>query len=129
MGEVVDAKSAAALHRLDAYKRYHGGDADGALRSLRIAAALDPKFELPAEVAPEGGALHALYSVASATPDTSTISFETPEGTQTWVNGEKAAERPATTPSLIQVSTKEGVHWSGWVTDDTLPVWMTGTPE
>jgi hypothetical protein len=129
LGEVVDPKSAAALHRLHAYKQYHGGDADGALRSLRTAAALDPNFTLPAEVAPEGGALYALDSVAHATPDTSSVAFETPEGTKTWVDGKKAAARPTTTPSLIQVSTKEGVHWSGWVTDDALPAWMSGTSD
>ncbi|MBW2253428.1 MAG: hypothetical protein JRI25_02375 [Deltaproteobacteria bacterium] len=125
LGEQADPGTVAALHRLHAYAQYHGGNADGALQSLRAAAALDPDFVVPVEVAPEAGALSALSTVAHVSTQTYSASFEAPEGTQTWVDGTESTERPADSPSLIQVVTPDGVQWSGWVTTETLPAWMS----
>lgn len=113
---VLSPVEAAAIHRLEGVRLYTLGAERSALRSLQQARILDPLGEMHGQAVSEGSPLAALWarSLTSAPPPW--VPVDAPEGVDVRVDGVPSRLRPATVPSIVQLTAPSGqVLWTSYV--------------
>ncbi|MFH1463767.1 MAG: hypothetical protein ABIO70_05200 [Pseudomonadota bacterium] len=108
--------SAAAYHRLAGIKAFFNGDDEAATLAFRAAQAIEPAYELPDKLAPEGGKLSRLWAGARNGPNPFIGSFAPPAGLYAYVDGTETRQRAEDLPAIIQFGIGDGsVRWTGYV--------------
>ena len=114
--------SAAAYHRLSGIKAFFDGDDEAATLAFRAAQAIEPAYELPAKLAPEGGKLSRLWTDARSGPNPFIGSFAPPAGLYAYVDGTETRERAEDLPAIVQFGLGDGtVRWTGYVAANQQP--------
>lgn len=107
---------AAAIHRLEGLRLYTVGAEISALRSFQQAQALDPLFVPPETILRPESALARLWERAQTATPSPWIATPAPRNVELVVDGMGGRMRPASLPSIVQVSTPSGeVLWTRYV--------------
>jgi hypothetical protein len=116
---------AGAYHRMEALAAFLQRDAEGSVAAFRASLSVQPAYELPTSIAPEGHPLHTLYETARGAPAGEALAILSPEGASVHVDGLRSATRPADLPAVLQLVAYDGsVLWSGYVdARSELPAW------
>lgn len=123
--EPLTRSDVAAYHRMSGMSAFLQRDREGAVAAFRAALAVQPAFELPASIAPEGHPLRALYEQAAVATDADPVAVLVPRGATLLVDGQRSTTRPVDRPALLQLLGPDGaVLWSGRVdAGAVLPAW------
>lgn len=121
---------AAALHEILGLSLFHEGDLVGALSAFHAMYAALPIYEVPAEVAPEGGPLRSLVDGARTPAETAAASVRLWTGWSLIVDGTEQSALPLERSALVTVLDPMGrVSWSDVLaTGEPLPAWIPLSP-
>lgn len=130
LGEVLPPPDAAAWHRLSALDAFIGKNPTRTSAAFRAALALQPAYNLPSTLAPEGNPLAKAYADARAQPPGPPSPLPTPAGTTAYVDGTRAVARVADRPAVVQlVSASGAVLWTSVVPANAeAPDWSAFQP-
>lgn len=113
---VLSPSEAAAIHRLEGVRLYTLGAQDSALRSLQQARILAPLGQIEGEAIAPGTPLARLWDQAERSTAPPWIPIDAPEGLRVRVDGIPTRARPATVPSVVQLTSPTGrVLWTSYV--------------
>lgn len=99
----ITPRDAAAFHRLMALEAFTHKDIERVLSEFHAARKLEPGYEFPADVLPEGHRLRGMYEKAATHEDGKLEVVFPPDGGYVTVGGVRNAPRPEKTPVIIQV--------------------------
>jgi hypothetical protein len=99
----ITPRDAAAFHRLMALEAFTHKDIERVLAEFHAARKLEPGYEFPMDVLPEGHRLRGMYEKAAAREDGKLEVVFPPDGGYVTVGGVRNAPRPEKTPVIIQV--------------------------
>jgi hypothetical protein len=127
LGETVTPADAAALHRMQALASFVARDDGGTLAAFRAATELQPGFELPMRIAPEGNPLRAQYELARGLPPSARARLDAPTDVTIYVDGARSATWPTERPTVLQgLGSSGAVDHNTWVgLGEGLPAWAT----
>ncbi|MCB9766228.1 MAG: hypothetical protein H6739_41015 [Alphaproteobacteria bacterium] len=122
LGEPLLPPDAAQLHRLDGYALFLEQQEVQAQASFAAAARIQPAYNLPASLAPEGHPMRDAYEAARAAPAAEPQVFPPPAEGYLVVDGLRAASRPTGQPAIVQLIALDGsVLWTQMVGPDQSP--------
>lgn len=102
LSEKITTRDASAFHRLMALEAFTHNNKNRVVAEFHAARKLDPGYELPVDVAPEGHPLRALYDKSAFAEDGKLEVVFPPEGGYVTVGGVRNAPRPEKTPAIVQ---------------------------
>ncbi len=117
-GEVLPGSSVASVHLIEALGAFLERDTEAATSAFRGALAAQPDFTLDPALAPEGSALHGLYSAATDAPAGAVALWVPPPGTTLVLDGapvDGAARRPTDRDTYAQLLRDDAVLWSAYL--------------
>lgn len=127
LGAPIDTPTAAHVHRVEGLAAFAARDKVAAAQAFAAARAADPAWALPAELAPEGGPLRAVWDQAPAAGAARPL--PTPGGGELRVDGVPGHTRAEARPVLLQVVTKEGrARDSAWLAAGAAPTYPRARP-
>lgn len=103
LAELISPAAAAAVHRHLALSAYLADDLDAARASFRASLVIDPGTALPAELAPPGNPLAALYQEAARLGGGDLQQVYPEAGLRLWVDGAPTNTLPADRPAIVQL--------------------------
>lgn len=112
--EILTPPDAAAWHRLAGLDAYLAQDTHRTLSAFRAAVSIQPAFNLPSTIAPEGNPLANVYGMARNQPAGAAAALAAPAGTLVYVDGARTTARATERQTLVQLAAASGeVLWSG----------------
>ncbi len=128
LGEILLPPTAAAYHRLMGLQAFFDGQDEIAVDSFRASLHIEPGYQLPSKIAPEGGKLHRLWQQAVSGPNPFESSFTAPGGMYTWVDGAEGTVQAEDLPSIVQYGIDmDEVRWTAYLAPgETPPSTMPG---
>lgn len=109
LGEILATPDAANAVRADALARFLAHSTDKVIADYRASAVLQPAYQLPTSIAPEGHPLRAYYQAASALGTGSESPL--PAGLVVYADGRKTLARPRDRAVILQYLDPQGsVH-------------------
>lgn len=113
---VVSAEAAAVIHRLEGVRLFIQGSSVASVRSFQEAQTLDPAFEPSEASVPAGSSLDRYWRRAGEAASPPWLPMNVPPELTLWVDGLETRRRPATLPSIVQVTAPNGkVVWTRFV--------------
>ncbi len=97
------AAQAGAYHRMEGLNGLLSRDERRMLDAFRASVAVDPYWEMPESLAPEGHPLRQAYDQARESPPASTVTVRTPSCTLLVVDGVQTPVRPRDRPAILQL--------------------------
>ncbi len=122
------AAQAGAYHRMEGLNGLLSRDERRMLDAFRASVAVDPYWEMPESLAPEGHPLRQAYDQARESPPASTVTVRTPSCTLLVVDGVQTPVRPRDRPAILQLLAEvdDAVLWSGYLPSGVEPPgWMS----
>lgn len=102
LAEPVDVTQAARLHRLQGIRQFVANEEERAVASFAAARAIDPTYQLPVWLVPEGSAIRDLYGRMPVENGTKALVPAPVEGTLRF-DGVESLERPTSWSSFVHV--------------------------
>jgi hypothetical protein len=115
MGGVVPRPVAATWHRVAALRALTRDDQAGAVGEFRAVLAIDPQWEISAEIAPPGNPNREAFDAARLAGPGGSLPARARARTSLMVDGEAATSIPADRPYLLQSVDPDGVVRGTWL--------------
>ena len=125
LNEPIQPLDVAAYHRLMGLNAFAEQDHDRMKGEFHAARKLEPGYQVPAEVAPEGHPMIEAYNQATISDESDLQLPYPPEGGYVSVGGVQGAPRPSKSPVIVQVFDAEGElkHTAHYAPGELMPEW------
>lgn len=118
---------AASIHRIRGIRLFLDGNNVGSAAALGAAAAIEPSFAVPDDIAPEGGKLWTAFEDARSRPAAPRTLVEAP-GHTVIVDGIPVPDRPSAGPYIFQLKDPAGTLTMSAFLIDRAPDLLTPSP-